>query len=98
MRLSTPNPNLHEAFEWPRVQTLHFFGSFWPHTPGFNKLNIEAPIPDSVLNDLGARGHDVTRIKPFSIASCATAVLIDPGTGNRIAGADARRDCYAMAY
>ena len=21
-------PNLHEAFEWPRVQTLHFFGSF----------------------------------------------------------------------
>ena len=91
-------PNLHDAFEWPRVQTLHFYGSFWPHTSGFNKLNIEAPIPDDVLNDLKARGHDATRIKPFSIASCATAVLIDPGTGNRIAGADARRDCYAMAY
>ena len=24
-------PNLHDAFEWPRVQTLHFYGSFWPH-------------------------------------------------------------------
>jgi len=24
--------------------------------------------------------------------------MIDPATGNRFAGADARRDCYAMAY
>jgi len=30
--------------------------------------------------------------------SCATAVLIDPATGNRLAGADPRRDCYAMGY
>ena len=91
-------PNLHEAFEWPRVQTLHFYGSFWPHTAGFNKLNVESPISDDVVKTLRSKGHDVSRIKPFSIASCATAVLIDPATGNRIAGADPRRDCYAMAY
>jgi gamma-glutamyltranspeptidase/glutathione hydrolase len=91
-------PNLHEAFEWPRLQTLHFYGSFWPHDSGFNKLNLEAQIPDSVFNDLKARGHDVSRIKAFSIASCATAVIIDPASGNRLAGADPRRDCYAMAY
>jgi len=24
--------------------------------------------------------------------------MIDPATGNRLAGADARRDCYAMGY
>ena len=35
-------PNLHAAFEWPRVQTLHFYGSFWPHAPAFNKLNVES--------------------------------------------------------
>ena len=29
-------PNLHAALERPRVQTLHFYGSFWPHTAGFN--------------------------------------------------------------
>jgi hypothetical protein len=45
-------PNLHEAFEWPRVQTLHFYGSFWPHNSGFNKLNVEANLPDTVYNDL----------------------------------------------
>jgi gamma-glutamyltranspeptidase/glutathione hydrolase len=91
-------PNLHEAFEWPRVQTLHFFGSFWPHTPGFNKLNVESTIPDAVFQELKARGHDVSKIRPYSIASCATAVMIDPASQNRIAGADPRRDCYAMAY
>ena len=91
-------PNLHEAFAWPRVQTMHFYGSFWPHPAGFNKLNVEADIPDAVYEELKARGHDVSRIAPASIPSCATAVLIDPGTGNRIAGADPRRDCYAMAY
>jgi hypothetical protein len=25
-------------------------------------------------------------------------VLIDPVTGSRLAGADPRRDCYAIAY
>jgi len=91
-------PNLHEAFRWPRVQTLHFYGSFWPHPAGFNKLNVESDMPDAVYEDLKVRGHDVSKIAPASIPSCATAVLIDPGTGNRIAGADPRRDCYAMAY
>ncbi|PYR33584.1 MAG: hypothetical protein DMF90_20285, partial [Acidobacteria bacterium] len=76
----------------------HFYSSFWPHTPGFNKLNMEEGVGDAVIKDLQSRGHDVTKIRPYSIASCATAVLIDPATLNRIAGADPRRDCYAMAY
>jgi gamma-glutamyltranspeptidase/glutathione hydrolase len=91
-------PNLHEAFRWPRVQTLHFYGSFWPHPAGFNKLNVESDMPEAVYEELKTKGHDVSKIAPASIPSCATAVLIDPGTGNRIAGADPRRDCYAMAY
>lgn len=91
-------PNLHQALEWPRFQTLHFHGSFWPHSPGFNKLNLEATIPDAVFNELKARGHDVSRLRPFGMSGCATTVMIDPATGNRFAGADPRRDCYAMAY
>ena len=91
-------PNLHAALERPRVQTLHFYGSFWPHTAGFNQLNVEASIPDAVYNELKARGHDVSRIRTFGMSGCATAVMIDPATGNRFAGADPRRDCYAIAY
>jgi gamma-glutamyltranspeptidase/glutathione hydrolase len=91
-------PNVHAAFEWPRFQTLHFFGSFYPHTPGFNKLNVEAPMTDAVIDRLSAMGHDATTVAPQSIASCATAVIVDPATKNRIAGADPRRDCYALAY
>ena len=91
-------PNLHAALERPRVQTLHFYGSFWPHTAGFNKLNVEASIPDDVFETLRSRGHDVSRIRTFGMSGCATAVLIDPASGNRIAGADPRRDCYAIAY
>ena len=83
-------PNLHGALERPRVQTMHFYGSFWPHTAGFNQLNVEATIPDAVYNELKARGHDVSRLRPFGMSGCATAVMIDPATGNRFAGADPR--------
>jgi gamma-glutamyltranspeptidase/glutathione hydrolase len=91
-------PNLHHAFEWPRFQTLHFHGSFWPHSAGFNRLNLEATIPDAVFDELRARGHDVSRIRSFGMSGCATAVLVDPKTQNRLAAADPRRDCYALAY
>jgi gamma-glutamyltranspeptidase/glutathione hydrolase len=91
-------PNLHKALERPRVQTSHFYGSFWPHSAGFNKLAVEAAIPDAVYNELKARGHDVSRLPAFGMSGCATAVMIDPATGNRFAGADPRRDCYAIAY
>jgi gamma-glutamyltranspeptidase / glutathione hydrolase len=91
-------PNLHEAFEWSRVQTLHFFASVWPHGTGFNQLNLESTLPDAVFQDLQSRGHRVAKSPRFGITGCATAVLLDHASGNRIAGADPRRDCYAMAY
>jgi hypothetical protein len=46
-------------------------------------LNVEATIPDAVYNELKARGHDVSRLRPFGMSGCATAVMIDPATGNR---------------
>ena len=91
-------PNLHSAIEWPRMQTLHFYASFWPHEAGFNRVNIEADYGAAVIEELAHRGHDVRVRPPLSVSGCATAVLLDPATGNRIAAADPRRDCYAMAY
>jgi gamma-glutamyltranspeptidase/glutathione hydrolase len=91
-------PNLHAAIEWPRVQTLHFYQSFWPHSTGFNRVNMESNIGADVINEMRRRGHDVNVVAPFKISGCATAVMLDPETGNRIAAADPRRDCYAIAY
>ena len=91
-------PNLHGAIEWPRVQTLHFQASFWPHNTGFNRINMEANIDPHVIESMRERGHDVTIVPPFKVSGCATAVMLDPDTGNRIAAADPRRDCYAVAY
>ncbi len=91
-------PNLHAAFELPRMQTHHFLGSFWPHRIDLNRLDVESNVSAEVIAELKARGHDVRAVRPLSISGCATAVMIDPRTGTRIAGADPRRDCYAMAY
>jgi gamma-glutamyltranspeptidase/glutathione hydrolase len=91
-------PNLHTAFAWPRFQTMHFYGSVWPHRAGFNRMNVEVPISKKVFDELKARGHEVTETRQYGISGCATGVMIDPATGNRLAGADARRDCYAMGY
>ena len=91
-------PNLHTAFEWPRMQSFHFLGSFWPHPIQPNRLDLETGVPDEVIEELKMRGHDVRKVPPVSISGCATAVLIDARTGNRLAGADPRRDCYAFAY
>jgi gamma-glutamyltranspeptidase/glutathione hydrolase len=91
-------PNLHTAFELPRIQTHHFLGSFWPHRIDANRLDVESNIPPEVIAELKARGHNLRTVAPLSISGCATAVMIDLRTGNRIAGADPRRDCYAVAY
>ena len=91
-------PNLHTAIEWPRVQTLHFYASFWPHSTGFNRINVEDNIGEVAIDALRSRGHEVRVVPPFRISGCATAVMLDPKTGNRIAAADPRRDCYAAAY
>jgi gamma-glutamyltranspeptidase/glutathione hydrolase len=61
-------------------------------------MNVEVPIPKKVFDELKARGHEITETRQYGISGCATGVMIDPATGNRLAGADARRDCYAMGY
>ena len=91
-------PNLHEAIEWPRVRTFHLYESFWPHPLDLNRLDVEEDVGSAVIRTLRARGHDVRLVPSRSLSGCATAVMIDPATGTRIAGADPRRDCYAAAY
>ena len=91
-------PNLHDALAWPRVRTQHLHGSFWPHAAGFNRLDIEADVSPEVKDELRQRGHQINEVPALGVSGCATAVMLDPATGNRMAAADPRRDCYALAY
>jgi len=51
-----------------------------------------------VFTELQARGHQVSKLRPYGMSGCATAVMIDPATQNRFAAGDPRRDCYGAAY
>ena len=92
-------PNVHSALEWPRFQTLHFHGSFWPHDAGFNKLNLEATIPDDGLRrSEGAR----TRRQPHPrLRHVGLRDDRDDRPDDEEPACRApipRRDCYAVAY
>lgn len=91
-------PNLHIAIESPRVQTFHQYGSFTPHPIGLNRLRLEEGVGEDVVGSLKARGHETEVVPDLTISGCSTVVMLDASTGARIAGADPRRDCYAMAY
>jgi gamma-glutamyltranspeptidase/glutathione hydrolase len=91
-------PYLNEAIQLPRIQTLHFHESFWPHDTGFNHVNAESVIPLPVLRELASRGHELYRAPALGIPSCATIVMVDQATRNLVAGVDPRNDCQAMAY
>ena len=92
-------PNVHEAFEWPRVPDASLL---WLVLAAHCRLqqaqhrSVRFPMRSSRNCRLAATMS--RKIRANSISSCATAVIIDPATNNRIAGADPRRDCYAMAY
>ena len=49
---------------------------------------MQIGVGQDVIDEMRKRGHDVTVVPPFRISGCATAVLLDPKTGNRIAAAD----------
>ena len=91
-------PNLHTAFEWPRMQTLHLFGSPYPYL-------LRLQQAQSRGRHSGRGGERAEGARPRGVAHPREQhrELRDRGadrrgTGNRIAGADPRRDCYAMAY
>lgn len=59
---------------------------------------LEGRFPEATRAGLEARGHTVRVIEPWAPSTGGAAVIrIDPRTGLRTAGADPRRDGYAVA-
>ena len=63
-------PNLHEALERPRAQTLHFYGSFWPHTRRVQQAQRRGADP---RRGLRRAPRARTRRQPYSARSACPA-------------------------
>lgn len=76
------------AIEAPRFRV-------WEET----RMQIENRVPLNVLAELSRRGHHLELIGDYSyVVGGGQAVMVDPETNARLAGADPRRDGYALAY
>ncbi len=88
-----------QAIEAPRLSTESFPNSFWPHVYRPGALAVENRIGDEVRADLAARGHQVQVWPAYArAASSLCAILLDPATGTLMAGADPRRENYALGW
>ncbi|MSQ54144.1 MAG: gamma-glutamyltransferase family protein [Betaproteobacteria bacterium] len=88
-----------QAVEAQRFSSANFPNSFPPHEYFPGRLCIEEDMPNDVIEAMRARGHDVEvlpRLPAKSGAVCA--VMRDPRTGLKHAGADPRREAYALAW
>ena len=91
--------SLQQAVEAARVYSANFPNSFAPHDYYPGRLSIEGHMPAGIAEALAARGHDIEQWPAFPAAGGAVcAVMRDFATGRLHAGADPRREAYAMAW
>jgi gamma-glutamyltranspeptidase/glutathione hydrolase len=63
------------------------------------RMQIENRIEPRVLAELSRRGHHLEQLGDYNyIVGGGQSVMIDAESGARLAGADPRRDGYALAY
>lgn len=88
-----------QAVEAPRVYSANFPNSFAPHEMHPGRLSIDGHMPAGIADALAARGHDVEIWPPYPASGGAVCVVKrDPETGRLHAGADPRREAYAVAW
>ncbi|HJM76212.1 MAG TPA: gamma-glutamyltransferase family protein [Dehalococcoidia bacterium] len=90
--------NVQQAIEAPRFTSSNFPNSFWPHTYLPGRLNLEGRIDAEVGRDLAGRGHDIVGRSDWEGMSVGalSAIVVDAESGVLTAGADPRRDAYAI--
>ena len=85
------------AIEAPRFQSLNFPNSFWPHSYPAGTLRLEGSVGDEVGTVLEGRGHKIEWLQPHdAMTGAACAITLDHDQGTLAAGADMRRESYAI--
>ena len=87
-----------DAIEAPRIASYSFPSSFAPFEYFPGRLAVEGRIDPVVQADLAGRGHEVKAWPEWTwLAGSVEAILADPVSGLKAAGADPRRPAYAIA-
>lgn len=91
-----------QAVEAPRLTTLTFPDSFFPHFHDVGRLSVEARIGVAVRDALAAKGHRIHLWPDYEFDASGVAVSLDlrpPAEGRRVlgSGADPRRSHYAVS-
>ncbi|WP_157098623.1 gamma-glutamyltransferase family protein [Novosphingobium rosa] len=89
---------LQQAVEAPRINSLHFHGSFSIKKDEPGKLEIENRIPQATRDALTARGHKLDVLGPYAISTGIVAAGVVPGFGTLRGAADVRRERYAFGW
>ena len=91
--------NVQQATEVPRFASFSFPNSFYPHRSHPGELRVEARVGSEVRDELAAKGHKVKAWPEWSgNAGGVCAIVRDQKSGVLDAGADPRRDGYALAW
>ena len=89
--------NPQAAIEQPRFIPWNYPNSFWPHTYLPGRLHVEGRIDGDSNADLIRRGHDLQTVADWSPTMGAlSGIMVDRESGALKAGADPRRDTYAI--
>ena len=89
--------NAQEAVEAPRFQSTNFPNSFWPHVYEPGALKLEGSIGGEVGAALERRGHAIGWLEQYSAGTGAGCMItVDHEQGTLTAGADFRRESYAI--
>jgi gamma-glutamyltranspeptidase / glutathione hydrolase len=91
------NMNAQNAVEAPRFQTRHLVSSFDNHAWNLGDLMLDERIPQSVMQELAARGHKVQYMSRYNNGAAPVAIKLLPG-GVIEAGADPYYNRSAHAY
>jgi gamma-glutamyltranspeptidase/glutathione hydrolase len=87
------------AIEAPRFSSYSFPGSFEPHAYYPGQLALEGRIAPEVGAELERLGHRTFWWDDYTwLAGAPCAIVVDPVTGVRSAGADPRRPAYALGW
>ena len=94
---------LQEAVEAPRIATLSFPSSAYPHANAPGRLLAEDPIFDTISPALAQLGHNVERWPAtgsdyYANVSAACVALRDLETGMLFGAADHRRPATAAGW